>query len=142
MPARIGLDAALRRGTVGAAIGTTTVVNNVKDLTLSMEKGEADITTRGGSGWRATLGTLKEATLEFTMNLDVSDPDFDAFHAAFFGNTNIALAVLDFATGEGVLADWTVTGFSIEQPLEEAQTVNVTCKPTFVTRAPVWHTPA
>ena len=82
MPARIGLDAALRRGTVGAAIASTTVVNNVKDLTLSMEK------------------------------------------------------------GEGVLADWTVTGFSIEQPLEEAQTVNVTCKPTYVTRAPVWHTPA
>lgn len=141
MPARIGLEASLRRGAAGAAMGSLTAVNNVKDLTLSMEKGEADITVRGGNGWRATLGTLKEATLEFTMNLDVADADFDAFHAAFFGNTNIALAVLDAPSGEGVLADWTVTGFSIEQPLEEAQVVNVTCKPTFITRAPVWHTP-
>lgn len=140
MAIRVGLEGSLKRGTSGAAIGTLTAVNNVKDLTLSMEKGEADTSTRAAGGWRTTLGTLKSATLEFGMNFDVADADVDAFQAAFLNNTIIALAVLDAATGEGLIADWTVTGFTIEQPLEDTQTVSVTCKPAYVTRNPSWHT--
>jgi predicted secreted protein len=141
MPIRVGLEGSLRRGTVGTAIATLTAVNNVKDLTLSMEKGEADTSTRAAGGWRTTLGTLKSATLEFNMNFDVTDADVDAFQVAFMSNTIIALAVLDAASGEGLIADWTVTGFSIEQPLEDTQTVSVTCKPAYVSRNPTWHTP-
>ena len=142
MALRVGLEGSLKRGTAGTAIGTLTAVNNVKDLTLSMEKGEADTSTRAAGGWRTTLGTLKSATLEFGMNFDVADADVDAFQAAFLNNTIIALAVLDAATGEGLIADWTVTGFTIEQPLEDTQTVSVTCKPAYVSRNPSWHTPA
>lgn len=141
MAIRVGLEGSLKRGTVGTAIGTLTVVNNVKDLTLSMEKGEADTSTRAAGGWKTTLGTLKSATLEWSMNLDVVDSDVDAFQVAFMSNTVIALAVLDTASGEGLIADWTVTGFSIEQPLEDTQTVKVTCKPAYVSRNPSWHTP-
>jgi predicted secreted protein len=141
MPIRVGLEGSLRRGTVGTAMGTLTAVNNVRDLTLSMEKGEADTSTRAAGGWRTTLGTLKSATLEFNMNFDVTDADVDAFQVAFMSNTIIALAVLDAASGEGLIADWTVTGFSIEQPLEDTQTVSVTCKPAYVSRNPAWHTP-
>ena len=141
MPIRVGLEGSLRRGTVGTAMGTLTAVNNVRDLTLSMEKGEADTSTRAAGGWRTTLGTLKSATLEFNMNFDVTDADVDAFQAAFMSNTIIALAVLDAASAEGLIADWTVTGFSIEQPLEDTQTVSVTCKPAYVSRNPSWHTP-
>ena len=35
-------------------------------------------------------------------------------------------------------ADWSITGFSVEQPLEEALTVSVTARPTASTRAPAW----
>lgn len=41
----LGLDAILMRGTAGQTAATE--VKNVKDLTLSMESGEADVTTRG-----------------------------------------------------------------------------------------------
>ncbi len=141
MPIRVGLEGLLSRGASGAAINTLTAVTNVKDLSLSMEKGEADTSTRAAGGWRTTLGTLKSATLEFGMNFDVTNADVDAFQQAFFNNTILALAVLDATSGEGLIADWTITGFSVEQPLEDTQVVTITAKPAYVTRNPAWHTP-
>lgn len=64
----LGLDAILMRGTAGQTAATE--VKNVKDLTLSMESGEADVTTRATSGWKASIATLKEASLEFGILYD------------------------------------------------------------------------
>lgn len=94
-------------------------------------------TTRATKGWKASVATLKEASLEFAILYDTEDEDFNAFQEAYFGNTPISLFVTDGA-GSGLDADWSITGFSIEQPLEEALTVSVTAKPTASTRAPVW----
>ena len=55
----LGLNAKLLRGAAGST--GSTEVKNVKDLTLNLESGEADVTTRATGGWRATAGTLKEA---------------------------------------------------------------------------------
>ena len=131
----LGLDAILMRGTAGQTAATE--VKNVKDLTLSMESGEADVTTRATSGWKASIATLKEASLEFGILYDTEDADFTAFRDAYFGNTPLALFVTD-GNGSGLDADWSITGFSVEQPLEEALTVSVTAKPTASTRAPAW----
>ncbi len=131
----LGLDAKLLRGAAGSTGATE--VKNVKDLTLNLESGEADVTTRATKGWKASVATLKEASLEFGILYDTEDEDFNAFQEAYFGNTPISLFVTDGA-GSGLDADWSITGFSIEQPLEEALTVSVTAKPTASTRAPVW----
>ena len=131
----LGLDAILMRGTAGQTAATE--VKNVKDLTLSMESGEADVTTRATSGWKASIATLKEASLEFGILYDTEDADFTAFRDAYFGNTPLALFVTD-GNGSGLDADWSITGFSVEQPLEEALTVSVTATPTASTRAPAW----
>ena len=131
----LGLDAKLLRGTAGATGATE--VKNVKDLTLNLESSEADVTTRATKGWKATVAALKEASLEFGILYDTEDADFTAFQAAYFGNTPIALFVTD-GDGHGLDADWSITGFTVEQPLEEALTVSVTAKPTASTRAPVW----
>lgn len=131
----LGLDAKLLRGPAGSQ--GTTEVTNVKDLTLNLESGEADVTTRATSGWRASVATLKDASLEFGILYDTEDADFTAFQSAYFGNTPMALFVTD-GDGKGLDADWSVTGFSVEQPLEEALTVSVTAKPTASTRAPQW----
>ncbi len=135
----LGLDAVLYRGTAGQR--GTTEVTNVKDLTLNLESGEADVTTRKTQGWKASIATLKEGSLEFEMLYDTADADFQAFQAAYFGNTPIALFVSDGA-GTGVDADFSVTGFNINQNLEEAMTVSVKAKPTASTRAPQWVTGA
>jgi len=133
----LGLDAKLFRGVAGSQAATE--VTNVKDLTLNLESGEADVTTRATHGWKASAATLKEASLEFTILYDPSDADFTAFQSAYFGNTPIALFVSDGQdTAHGLDADFSITAFSMEQPLEEAISVSVTAKPTASTRAPQW----
>ncbi len=133
----LGLDAKLFRGTAGSRAATE--VTNVKDLTLNLESGEADVTTRATKGWKASAATLKEASLEFTILYDTEDADFTAFQAAYFGNTPLALFVSDGqATAHGLAADFSITAFSVEQPLEEAISVSITAKPTASTRAPEW----
>ncbi len=131
----LGLDAKLMRGTAGATAATE--VTNVKDLSLNLESGDADVTTRATQGWKASVATLKEASLEFSMLYDTENADFTAFQTAYFSNTPLALFVTD-GNGSGLDADWSITGFSMEQNLEEAVTVSVTAKPTASTRAPSW----
>ena len=64
----LGLNAKLFRGTAG--VKATTEVKNVKDLTASLESGEADVTTRKTQGWKASVATLKDASVEFGMLYD------------------------------------------------------------------------
>ena len=131
----LGLNAKLLRGTAGSTAATE--VKNVRDLTLNLESGEADVTTRATGGWRASAATLKEASLEFGILYDTEDADFQAFQEAYFGNTPLSLFITD-GSGGGLDADWSITGFTVEQPLEEAVSVSVTAKPTASTRAPAW----
>jgi TP901-1 family phage major tail protein len=130
------MEAKIYHGTAGTT--ATSELTNVKDVTLNLETGEADVTTRGNSGWRATVGTLKEGSVEFEMVWDSDDTGFAAIKNAYFNNTPIALAILDCANGEGLDADFSITNFSRNEPLEEAITVSVTAKPTYSTRAPAW----
>lgn len=133
----LGLDAKLYRGTAGQKAATE--VKNVKDLTLNLESGEADVTTRATQGWKASAATLKEASLEFSILYDTADADFTAFQSAYFGNTPISLFVSDGGeTEHGLDADFSITAFTLEQPLEEAVSVSITAKPTASTRAPTW----
>ena len=136
MAIRLGMEAKIYHGTAGTT--ATTELTNVKDVTLNLETGEADVTTRGNSGWRATVGTLKDGSVEFEMVWDSDDSGFTAIKNAYFNNTPIALAILDYENGEGLDADFSITNFSRNEPLEEAITVSVTAKPTYSTRAPAW----
>ena len=92
----LGMNAGLYQG---AATETDpdlmTEVDNVRDVTLSLEAGEADITTRGNSGWRATAPTLQECSVEFQMVWRPDDAVFDAIKAAFLSTGTVALAIFD-----------------------------------------------
>jgi hypothetical protein len=39
-------------------------IENVRDVTLNLETGEADVTTRANSGWKQTLATLKDGSVD------------------------------------------------------------------------------
>jgi hypothetical protein len=127
MAAHLGLNCVLKRGTAGAT--PDTIMTNVRDVTLNMETGEADVTTRAADGWRVYLPTLKEASLEFEMLVDSGDADYTTIRTAFLGSTKLSFAVLDNA-GNGVQFDGAVTNFSNSQPLEEGDSVSVTIRPT------------
>ena len=136
MSIRLGMQAKLYYGAAGAS--ATSELTNVKDVTLNLETGEADVSVRASEGWRATVATLKNGSVEFTMIWNTEDEGFTAIKNAYFNNTAIALAVLDGEGGSGLDADFSVTNFTRNEPLEEAITVNVTVKPTYVSRAPTW----
>lgn len=120
------------QGTETPVSWTPGVVDNVKDVTLSLEAGEADVTTRGNSGWRATAPTLKEATLEFEMQWLPGDAAFTLIRNAFLDSDVVALAPLtdavDQSDAEGLVGNWAITNFSRNEALEEAITVSVTAK--------------
>lgn len=131
----LGLNAKLFRGEAGKTADTLVV--NVKDVSLSLESGEADVTTRKTNGWRAYVATLKEASVEFEINYDTEDPDFVAFQDAYLNNKPIALFISDGA-GNGLDADFVISNFNWNQPLEDAQKISVTAKPTCNKRAPAF----
>ena len=145
MAVKLGLDAKLYRNTATNAAPTWNEIVNVRDLTLSLEAGEADVTTRGNNGWRATVATLKDASIEFEMVWDTEDTDFAAIRDAFLNREAIQFAVMDggiVVTGsQGLKAFCMVTAFSRNEALEEALTVSITVKPTYrteVDEAPTW----
>jgi hypothetical protein len=138
MAVRLGLDAKLYR----LDGSTWDLVPNVRDVTLNLETGEADVTTRGNAGWRATVGTLKDASIEFEMVWDTEDENFSAFLSAFMSGTNVDLLVMDGDRGtegsQGLKATCRIISFSRNEPLEEAITVSVTAKPTYAAIPPQW----
>lgn len=113
----------------GAAGGpANTEMTNVRNVTLNLEAGEADVTTRANLGWRATAPTLRECSVDFEMVWDPEDAGFAAVKNAFLTNGLIALKVLDQAGGQGPDGDFSITSFSRSEELEEAITVSVTAK--------------
>jgi len=144
MSVRLGLDAKLYRNAGTYAAPDWNEMPNVKDLTLNLESGEADVTTRGNNGWRATVATLKDGSIEFEMVWDTADAGFTAIKTAWFDNTPIEFAIMDGpvteAGSQGLRASFSVTKFSRNEPLEEALSVSVTAKPTYAENAPEWMT--
>ena len=137
----LGMNAGLYQGAAGVTDpATMTEVDNVRDVTLNLEAGEADITTRGNSGWRATAPTLRECSVEFQMVWRPGDTVFDAIKAAFLAAGTVALAVLDqkatVSGAQGPLGDFAITNFSRNESLEEAIVADVTAK---LARFEEWH---
>ncbi len=144
MAIKLGNEAKLYYDASGVGGSTWTELTNVKDVTLNLETGEADVTTRGNAGWRATVATLKDGSIEFEMVWDTADTGFTAIKDAYFNNTPIGFAVMDgdvvTVGSQGLHADFSITNFSRNESLEEAITVSVTAKPTYSTVAPDWVT--
>ena len=124
----LGANAKAYRGTVE--------MKNIRDVTLNLTKGEADVTTRGSFGWKQSLPTLKEASIEFEMVCDTTDPDYKALSAAFFTGKPVELMFLDTPfvaglSGTGLHAWCGIFDFSRQEPLDGSLLYKVTCKPTY-----------
>lgn len=140
MAFKLGLNAKLYRDS-GTAWDEVT---NVKDLTLTLEKGEADVSTRGNNGWKASIAALKDASVEFNMVYDLADTDMVAIRDSFLNNTAVRFCIMDgaidaaAAASQGLKATFMVNSFKIPQNLEEAIMVEVSMKPTYAAVAPAW----
>ena len=109
------------------------VVDNLRDLTLNLETGEADVKTRG-SDWEQTKATFKNGSIDFEMLWETGDAAFDAIKDAWLNGDEIALAAMDAdidtSDSEGLVSNFSVTNFSRNEPLEEGVSVSVTVKPS------------
>lgn len=140
----LGLDAKLYYNSGTYAVPTWNVMNNVKDVTLNLSTEEADVTTRGGGGWKQTVATLKDGSIEWKSVWDTADAAFTAVKNAWLNKTPIEFLCLDgdrTVTGkQGLRAICMVTNFTREEPLTDALMVNVSVKPTYdSTNAPTWY---
>ncbi|GEM_PF-2302232 len=74
MSLKLGMDGKLYRTTLGGAIPDPeawTLMGNVRDVTLNMDTGEADVTTRSNNGWKAKVGTYVFFVKTSTASVEV-----------------------------------------------------------------------
>lgn len=119
-------------------------LTNVSNVSLNLSSNEADVTVRANDGWRASVPTVKDASIDFEMVYDTEDAGFTAIRSAYFGGSALQVRVLDGGTteedGTGLDAHCRIVTFAINQANEAAVTVNVSMKPTYAdsTKAPKW----
>ena len=138
-------NAKFYRNTGTYATPTWDLIGNVKDLTLSLEKDETDVTTRASGGWKEFVDGMQDATIEFGMLWDTGDADFTAIKDAFTGNTAIEVLVLDglvaTAGSQGLRVTCMVKSFTRNENLGEALMVDVSLRPVKNSNAaPAWYT--
>ena len=135
---RIGLDGVLKHGTKGSK--ATTPIANCTDVTLDLTAITADTTSRSSVDWTSEKSILKTASLTFKMlnHSDDADGAIAAIKSAFMGDDAIALHPTDSTGGEGLNADWNITGFKRDETMLQVQAFDVTATPNNEDREPVW----
>lgn len=132
---RIGLDGKFLYGAAGSTAATE--ANNVRNVNLNLSKRVAEALRRGKK-WVAKKTIATEATVEFEIFDIEGDPFLAQIKNAFMNNTKIALYPKDAASGEGLNADFYISGFSRNENNEDFIIYSVTAEPTDEQREPVW----
>ena len=133
---RLGIKGKMYHGAAGTTGIPTKELSNITDVTITLDASEADVTSRDNGGFRATVAGLKECTIEFDMLYLPKDEGFAAIKNAWLKGEQIHLAALTSEKGEGPVGDFSITGFSRSEPLEEAIKYSVTAK---LSQWETWH---
>ena len=115
-------------------VGTLTIDGNTlseaTDVTLSQDNTEIETTNRGDNGFGAFITGIRRATLDFTIvwksSLSVAAV---AIETIFVAKTPAVVQVLD-EDGEGWSFNALVMTYTKNEPLDDAQTVDVTMRAT------------
>jgi hypothetical protein len=132
MSFRLGMDGIVYYNSATWGTPTWVAVNNVGDVTLPMEAGEAEIKRRG-SAFTEYLVALLDVGIEFSMPYDGTDTAWLKIAQTFFDRGTIDLLVMDGAVdvngSQGLRMTAIITGFPKDEPLEEGMAFSVTAKP-------------
>ena len=129
--------------TSGAAPASLTEAKVIKNVTLTLSSSEADVSSRA-SIWKLVRKALRDASAELEIPWNPTDAVFIALETAFMdpASAGIAMAFLDgdkATTGsQGLWADFDVTEFTREEPLEGAVMAKVKLVPTSSAVPPEW----
>ncbi len=143
--AKLGMDGALYYNAAEYEDPDWQEFTNVKDASLNLKKGEADVTTRANDGWKALIGTLKEAEVTFQMVND-GGSDLSLVRTSFLSRrprVPIEILYLDGDLETSGSTGWRMTtecfNFSHNDALAEAQMIDVSLKPTYSEHAPEFY---
>jgi len=128
-----------------------------RDVTVTIEKEEGDASRRSFPGWTDTREGMKTLRMSFDLvmvikdNVASEDDGINAIKTAFLtgaygGASGIALyarqAIIledDEVLYGGMWGDFIITGFTINQPLKDIQTISVEAKATLLHgQLPAW----
>jgi len=138
---RFGKDALLLYDAYASAGSqATTEMDNVRDLTLNLTSVEVDTTTRASTLFKSSKVVFLDASLDFEMLDEASDTALAAISAAYMAMEPLPLFPVDVSAGEGLDADWNITSFTRNEPLEGVVTYSVTAKINNESREPTWAT--
>lgn len=144
MASVLGFEAKAYYNTGSYGSPTWNEIINIKDLSMSLEKGKADVTTRGNTGWRANRGTLKDATVTWAMVHDTADADYIVMRNAWLNGTALDMLFLDGPIGtvgsKGFRMTCEIFKFEQTENLEEAVMNNVEAGPTYSANPPTDYT--
>ncbi len=128
----LGMNCKVYYGAAGTGLNSLTEMTQVRKASLSGETGEANVTTRGNSGWEATAATLRKLSAEIEILFKPGDAGYEILRDAWLAGTQVAMAVLTggkaVAGSEGPRGDWSITNFARAEELEEGVVVTVTAK--------------
>jgi hypothetical protein len=127
-------------GTAGVPTGFTEC-GAARDVTVSVEMGEADVTTRASAGWENTEPALKKMSINFELLYDPDDAGFAALEAAVQSRAVIGLQAVD-ADGKGVMGDFKIFSWVKTEALDGADVYAVTCKVARSANPPEWVEPS
>lgn len=136
-----GVDAVLNYKAGGiSGGGSWTELKIVADVELKLDAEEYDNSTRASGSWKSTIQKIKDASVEFELDIDNTTPDpaLAVFRSAFLTSTSVGLQILDKTAGEGLEADFSITNFSKSQPLKNGQKIKITAKLTYVDTQASW----
>ena len=140
----LGYQAKAYINTATSGTPTWTEIDIIRNVTLNLEKGEADVTTRGAKGWKEVLPTLKEATIDTEAVWDAENTLFAKLLDAFLNDTNLEFLFLDGDVktkgSQGLRAVCGIFKFSRDEQLDGALIANVSLKPTYGAVKPSWFT--
>lgn len=128
---KLGFEGNLGIRTGGS--GNYAPIDPATDVTIDLERGEADVTSRGGNGWEQVLPGLKTASVEFEVIWDSSDTQVQLLRTSFENGTAIELAAMDdlLSTGSGWVFEGVVMRFGRGEQLREGMKCPVVIKPTY-----------
>ena len=137
----LGLNCKLYRNTGTHASPVWDLITNVKDVTLDMSTDVADVSNRGGSGFRSEVPTLSNFKSTFQMVYNPEDTDQTAIGAAWLAKDTIEFMWLDglesVAGSKGWMATCIVSNYSSTENLEEAKMIDVELSNAYSDYAPV-----
>lgn len=84
---KYGFDAKLYYNAGSYASPTWTLIDKVRDLTLTIEDDQVETTTREDGGHKSFEPGLRDITVEFNMPAEPDDADWTLLHDAFIART-------------------------------------------------------